>query len=179
MPAQRGDTISRDDLIQFVLEAVYPIGSIYISVTNTNPSILFGGTWVAFGQGKTLIGIDTNDSDFDTVEKTGGEKHHTLSTNEMPSHTHTFTGSQVTTNTTGNHSHSTSSHLVTSAVGAWNDRYARGNWEDTNWRSFSTDTKGNHSHTVTAAGTNSSNGGGEAHNNLQPYIITYMWKRTA
>ena len=55
---------------------IYPVGSIYISVSNTNPSTLFGGIWQAFGNGRTLVGIDTSDTDFSTVEKTGGSKTH-------------------------------------------------------------------------------------------------------
>ena len=57
-----------------LLDLTYPIGSIYISVNSTNPSSLFGGTWIAFGTGRTLVGIDTNDNDFDIVEETGGSK---------------------------------------------------------------------------------------------------------
>jgi hypothetical protein len=54
---------------------IYPVGSIYISVNNTNPSSFFGGTWEAFGAGKVLVGQDTNDTDFDTLEETGGSKY--------------------------------------------------------------------------------------------------------
>lgn len=53
---------------------VYPIGSIYISVVNTNPGTLFGGTWVAFGTGRTVFGVDSAQTEFNTVEKTGGSK---------------------------------------------------------------------------------------------------------
>jgi len=53
----------------------YPIGWILSSVVNTNPSTWLGyGTWVAFGSGKVLVGVDTGDADFNTVEKTGGSK---------------------------------------------------------------------------------------------------------
>lgn len=68
---------------------VYPVGSVYISINSTNPASLFGGTWVQFGQGKTLIGQDSNDADFDTAEETGGNKSVTLTVGQMPSHTHT------------------------------------------------------------------------------------------
>jgi hypothetical protein len=67
---------------------VYPVGSIYISVSSTNPSSLFGGTWVAFASGRTLIGVDANQTEFDTVEETGGSKTKTLNTTEIPSHSH-------------------------------------------------------------------------------------------
>ena len=56
---------------------VYPVGSIYISVIDTDPGILFGGTWETFGIGKTLVGVDTNQTEFNIVEKTGGSKTHT------------------------------------------------------------------------------------------------------
>lgn len=55
-------------------ETIFPIGSIYMSVTNTNPSSSFGGTWVLWGQGRVPIGVDTSQSEFNSVEKTGGEK---------------------------------------------------------------------------------------------------------
>lgn len=70
------------------LDKVFPIGSIYKSVDNTNPEELFGGAWMSWGQGKVPVGVDSNDNDFNTVEKTGGEKIHTLTVNELPSHTH-------------------------------------------------------------------------------------------
>lgn len=71
---------------------VYPIGSIYMSVNNVNPSTLFGGTWVAWGSGKVPVGVDTSQTEFNTVEKTGGEKTHTLTVEEMPSHNHILWG---------------------------------------------------------------------------------------
>lgn len=52
----------------------YPIGSIYLSVTNTNPSKWFGGKWEQIAKGRTLVGVDTNDIDFNTAKKTGGSK---------------------------------------------------------------------------------------------------------
>src|SRR3990172_4022657 len=53
----------------------WPIGSVFISVVSTNPATLLGfGTWSAFGAGRVLIGLDSGDTDFDTVEETGGAK---------------------------------------------------------------------------------------------------------
>lgn len=57
---------------------IFPVGAVYISVTSTNPSVYFGGTWVQFGQGQTLVGVNTSDTDFNTVEKTGGTKRRSL-----------------------------------------------------------------------------------------------------
>lgn len=122
------------------LSVVYPIGSIYISVVSTNPNTLFGfGTWTAFGTGRTLVGVDTGQTEFDTVEETGGSKTHTLTVAEMPAHTHT-----------------------TAVAGPTNADFGIGRTEVG-------------SNPVTS----SSTGGGGAHNNLQPYITVYMWKRTA
>lgn len=122
------------------LSSVYPVGSIYTSVVATNPSTFFGGQWNPFGQGKVMIGVDSTDTDFDTVGNTGGAKTHTLITDEIPSHTHSMTIENASgTGSTG------------SSNGA---------------SSFST---------VNTSAT----GGGQAHNNLQPYVVVYMWKRVA
>ena len=59
-----------------LLNKVYPVGAIYMSVSSTNPGTLFGGTWTAWGSGKVPVGINASDSDFDTVEETGGAKTH-------------------------------------------------------------------------------------------------------
>ena len=122
------------------LSSVYPVGSIYTSVVATNPSTFFGGQWNPFGQGKVMIGVDSTDTDFDTVENTGGAKTHTLITDEIPSHTH----SMSIENASG-----------TGSTGSSNGA-----------SSFST---------VNTSAT----GGGQAHNNLQPYVVVYMWKRVA
>lgn len=70
----------------------WPIGSIYISVVNTNPSQWFGGVWVRFAKGRMLVGVDdvVGDPDLTTVLKTGGEYFHTLTINEIPSHRHPY-----------------------------------------------------------------------------------------
>lgn len=68
-------------------DQIYPVGSIYITANATNPSVLFGGTWEQL-KGKFLVGVDSSDTDFETSGKTGGEKTHTLTVDEIPSHTH-------------------------------------------------------------------------------------------
>lgn len=123
----------------------YPIGAIYQSTVNTDPSTFIGGTWERFGNGRVLVGVDENDSDFNTPNKTDGEKKHTLTIAEMPSHSH---GQVVTANNTG------------SAIR----------------RDYDSDgSAGIYSQGVQTEAT----GGGQAHNNLQPYITVYMWRRTA
>jgi hypothetical protein len=74
------------------LSSLYPVGSVYINATvATNPATLIGfGTWVAFGTGRVLVGLDSGDTDFDTVEETGGSKTHTLTVDELPTHKHDY-----------------------------------------------------------------------------------------
>ena len=69
---------------------LYPTGSIYMSIQDTNPSVFFGGTWERIAKGKTLVGVDENDTDFNASSKTGGEKKHTLTIDELPNHSHKF-----------------------------------------------------------------------------------------
>ncbi len=165
------------DYIQQFIKTMYPVGSIYMSVNNTNPSTYFGGTWVTWGSGRVPVGVNTSDSNFNTVEKTGGASTVTLTTSQMPAHTHTFTGSSATTSSKGAHTHNvgrdgdgasgSSTYTVHSAGVS-----GAGGTSPTN-------STGAHTHTVTAKGTNANTGGGGAHSNLQPYITCYMWKRTA
>jgi microcystin-dependent protein len=76
--------------------AAYPVGAIFTTTTVYADSAavvaaIGGTTWVAFGGGKVLVGLDSGDSDFNTAEETGGSKtdSHTLTTAEIPAHTHT------------------------------------------------------------------------------------------
>lgn len=142
---------------QINIDTIYPVGSIYITTVSTNPSTYFGGTWVAFGAGKTLVGLDSGDTDFNTVEKTGGAKTHTLTVEQMPSHRHDKIQGLSASQTlyTGE-----SVDGVTNQIGVRNN------------------TGSNNSSWKEALYTNLT-GGGQAHNNLQPYITTYMFKRTA
>lgn len=81
-PDEVGDSQYLDALNALVLsstgsvaQTIYPVGSIYTSTLETNPSVILGfGTWVVFGPGKVLVGIDSTDTDFDAIEETGGSK---------------------------------------------------------------------------------------------------------
>lgn len=68
-----------------LMKMVFPIGATYITQTNQNPSeILKFGTWERL-KGKVCLGLDENDADFNTIGKTGGDKEHILTPNELPS----------------------------------------------------------------------------------------------
>lgn len=70
---------------------IYPVGSIYISINSKNPGDIFGGTWERI-KGKMLVGVDEDDTDFNSSGKTGGEKEVTLTVDKIPGHIHTVTG---------------------------------------------------------------------------------------
>lgn len=156
---------------QVTFDAIYPVGSIYMSVSATNPSELFGGTWVAWGIGRVPVGVDASDSDFSVSEKTGGEKAHKLSISEMPSHNHGINAVNITNS--GAHTHATNKNIWVSQT---DKNIASGTSTGRTTTTNIMDSGGAHTHTVPAHNTNYS-GSGVAHSNLQPYVTCYMWKR--
>ena len=127
--------------VQAALGTMYPVGSIYFNAAvATNPATLLGfGTWAAYGGGRVMVGVHSSGT-FDGLNETGGAETHTLSTSEMPAHTHSIDPGLTSDG---------------GAIGASGTRVT-------------------HSPNNTT-----STGGGAAHNNIQPYITVYMWKRTA
>ena len=73
--------------IKPIIDILYPVGAYFISSKNTNPSNFFGGTWERV-KGRFLVGVDEDQTEFNTPNKIGGEKTHKLTINEMPSHSH-------------------------------------------------------------------------------------------
>ena len=140
----------------FVAAAIYPVGSIYTSTVATNPATLLGfGTWVAFGEGRVLIG---NGGGF-SAGATGGSADAVI-----VSHTHTFSGDALPSHT---HTYGTSSARLVQSGSA-----------TPCWYGDSTATSGATS-AGTPTGTNSTTGSSGTNANLQPYIVVYMWNRTA
>jgi len=80
-----------------ILDKNHPVGSIYITETNKNPAELFGGKWEQYASGKTLVGLDSTNTGFNTVGKTGGANKVTLNVRNLPNHVHT-TAETVTSN---------------------------------------------------------------------------------
>lgn len=131
----------------FSVDSVYPVGSIYMSVAETNPSILFGGTWERL-QNCFLLGASSTYA----AGSTGGEAEHTLTVDEMPSHSHAFKVGSGDAN----------DYLAGSdnsyGIKADNDGM-------TNERTYS--------------GGLTEVGGSQPHNNMPPFLAVYMWKRIA
>tara|TARA_R110001632_G_scaffold77028_1_gene174376 strand:+ start:14 stop:1117 length:1104 start_codon:yes stop_codon:yes gene_type:complete len=160
-----------------IAAAAYPVGAIFMAVVATNPGTLLGfGTWSAFGAGKTLVGFDGSDSDFDAAEETGGAKTITLSEANLPAHKHfLFANHSMDSNTdsdwarinnsaTGNGTNNSASIEYFQSSGSDDFKY-RIAFDDAN-----------------AAPTlhpSSATGSGTAHSNMPPFITVYMWKRTA
>ena len=197
-----GSTIDANVTVTEVLKKAYPVGSIYINATSsTNPATLLGfGTWSAFGAGRVMVGIDSEDADFDTAEETGGAKTVTLTTAQMPEHTHTQNSHNHTQNSHDHgmaaHNHSQDSHghrMQYIGVAGGGSTYqipdsSSGNYKNKNtWVENTTATNNSatsNSYALTATNqsttaTNQDTGGDEAHSNVQPYIVAYFWKRTA
>lgn len=152
----QNDVISSTNTGISILDC-YPVGSYYeTSDTSFNPNTAWGGTWVEDTAGRVLVAMDSGT--FATVGDTGGEETHTITTNEMPSHNHPL---QIALLGTGGG--------VSRVYGA----------------SFSTaSTSG--VYTQNSAATSGeirwgikNAGGGNAHNNLQPYTVIKRWHRTA
>ena len=151
------------------MKKIYPVGSIYMSTVSTNPATLFGfGTWEAMPAGRVLLA--QGKSSWGTTYNagsTGGEATHQLTVGELPAHNHT-----ASTNTTGNHTHQfqlygPNGNTNMNFPSDFDTNYAR--------NKGTTLSAGNHSHTININNTGSS----QSHNNMQPYLTVYMWKRTA
>jgi microcystin-dependent protein len=162
-----GTVISVDNAFPDLYEN-YPVGSIYMTDRSANPSTYMGGgTWVRWGKGRVPVSVDEAQTEFDTVEETGGAKTHTLTTNEMPSHNH---GGATGNNVVGADYDSVPTNYYDTTV--WGLKNEAGVGYDGRVM-VSNFTSESHNHSITPQG------GGAAHNNLQPYITVYMWKRTA
>lgn len=134
-----------------LLDLFYPVGSYYeTSNTNFNPNTAWGGTWVEDTSGRVTVAYSNGDTNFGIVSATGGEKTHTLTTTEIPSHYHIIGGAG-------------------SALWIQQDGYGNVNTGST--------TLANRANIVSS--TTNEVGGSQAHNNLQPYVVVKRWHRTA
>jgi hypothetical protein len=158
-PSKSGLMSSTDKTKLDSLIYAYPVGSVYISISsNFNPNTSFGGTWERFGQGRTLIGegtgSDGSTSMTFTADATGGTYAETLTTYQIPSHNHIVPLMRTSNEASG--------FGLTKASPFINRVIVSGDDNNDLRRTQSTYT-----------------GRGSPHNNVQPYITVYFWKRTA
>lgn len=144
-------------LISTFADFLYPVGTIYTTTSNTNPSSFLGGKWEAFGQGKTLVGVDATDEDFKTALKSGGEKAHALTVEELAQHSHNSFGDIDSFSWGSGKGNIHANADVTpgaSKVGTNQIYMMQNQW--------------NRGKTA---------GDSKAHNNMPPYVTVYFWHR--
>lgn len=175
-----------------ILDA-YPVGSIYMSVVETNPAELFGGTWEAIAPGRVLIGAGVSDFNITYIPgNKGGSKSRTLTSSNIPKHTHTV----EIKNTAATHKHRNGVYDEAAAGnGPLSSNYgaikmyptstqhvmaADGSTFGTNtqlYMGYTNEASATHTHDVTV-GYYGAKEPAEI-SVMQPYLVVYMWKRTA
>ena len=159
-------------ITQTLLDKVYPIGAIYMSVNNASPQTFLGGTWEQI-QDRFLLSA----GDSYQAGETGGEATVALATANLPSHNHSIPALKGTAASAGAHTHSMKGYGNTLAAGSTGYRFGGDGDKTTSSVIVS---NGAHTHSVTTdASTSGKTGSGTAHNNMPPYLTVYMWKRTA
>lgn len=148
-----------------LLDFLHPVGSIYMSTSATNPTNLFGGTWVAWGAGRVPVGFSGGDGNFNSSEKTGGSKTINIQ------HNHGLSNARAAV---GRADSSTSTISYTAGGNPHNVYFDR---EFSYWGGIAGVSK--HATDTAKIYGNTDNGGSTAASVLQPYITCYMWKRTA
>lgn len=128
----------------------YRVGDLFLTTIATNPSSYLGGKWELFGPGRCLVCVDTSQTEFNSVKKTGGSKTVTLNVNQIPSH----------------------NHRAGKYDGQWMNNGAMSFGAGTQAVIINNE---NHGYRIVTSNT----GGNQAHNNLQPFITCYVWIRTA
>jgi hypothetical protein len=150
-----GGTLNTTEFGPDIIDVVYPVGTIFITTSSTNPgTYLTGTTWAAYGEGRVLVGLDSGDADFNSPGETGGTSTHSLTTAQLPSHAHDikqFPGNNQRTDL-----------WLSFLTGQYSALPIRRGGGQANYYRATGDT-----------------GSGSGHNIMQPYIVDYLWRRTA
>lgn len=158
-------TVLGDIVAPMFLNKIFPVGAVYITYDNNNPGNFLGGTWERFGQGRTLVGEGTgNDGSTSmsfTSSGTGGEYKHQLNYYEMPNHVHV-------------------EYAMVEGYPEWNTFTPSAysmlfGWQRGDYRG---DVTTYHAAKTPLNTATSDEGGSQSHNNIQPYIVVYFWRRT-
>lgn len=180
-----GEEINGGSLTNAALavDKAWPVNSIFIATVPTSPATLLDvGTWVRFGEGRMLVSQDGTQTEFDASEETGGAKSTTLTGAHLPAHTHTLTAH---THTMPNHDHGISASYDTEQVDGAGSESVMNNWF---WGTGSVVDKTGSTQMGGAGNTGSAGGGNTGSTGsatatpvptLPPYVVVYMWKRTA
>lgn len=156
-------TILGDIVAPMFLNKIFPVGAVYITYGNNNPGNFLGGTWERFGQGRTLVGEGTGNDGSTSMSFTtfgaGGEYNHKLDYYEMPNHSH-------------------NEYAMIEGYSGWDSftpiPYSMlFNWGKGEYRDSGT----YHAARVPLNSVTSDEGGSQSHNNIQPYIVVYFWRR--
>ena len=158
-----------------IINLIYPVGSIYMSMNNVSPAIFLGGSWT---QIKDRFLLSSGDSY--SAGSTGGEASHTLTTAETPAHTHTRGSMEIG----GFFSATIPDYHSNTAEGAFVGGGRNAGYNGASYRtgnsSPATPMYGYDFYASRSwSGETSSVGGSNPHNNMPPYLTVYMWKRTA
>lgn len=176
-----------DTLIKSVreglLDLTYPVGSLFLTTSEIPPENLLGGKWEVYGQGRTIVGVNPDVEKYNVPGKTGGAETVILTTEQIPSHGHNVkvnSSGSCSISKSGGHTHKFKVlKNQTKTEGARDVIHVDGS--GSSWSSVVTD-NGAHTHTVpnhTHTLSQSNVGGGQEHNNMQPYITVYMFVRVS
>lgn len=154
----------KDYRLPSIVDAIYPVGSIYMNVNNVDPGQIFGGTWVQIEDTFLLAAGQTY-----AAGATGGESSHALTKEELPTE------------------HMTFRRLYNAADGSVIDVMASSETDGSIGAADGTQGRPNinfHAATISSITTGQkamqyTYGGGQSHNNMPPYLAVYVWRRTA
>lgn len=157
-----------------VVEYPIAVGGIYITVSTANPASELGyGSWSLVGAGRALVGQDAGDADFNALEETGGAKTVTLTTDQIPAHSHTLTDVGHSHGITDpGHIHNIADIAAGLEIAAGGDYAVIGAQTTVDPSNVTVDS-------ATTGISAQNTGGGQSHSNMPPYYVVRFWKRTA